>query len=108
MHAKWTQAALYAGAGAGIILFILFGLLPGSFLGGAIGLTVAGTIFGRPLSPALLPKIIIVCSMAAGALVFAVSIIFTCALLGKIAGRCAAWFVAGPASPESAHLRPKK
>lgn len=49
MHYKWAQAAIYIGAGVGLVIFAFFGLLPGSFLGGAIGLNLAGKIFGTPL-----------------------------------------------------------
>ena len=74
MHHKWAQAATYTGAGVGLVIFVFFGLLPGSFLGGAIGLNLAGRIFGSPLTPALFPKV--TASMAFGAVLFGIVIIF--------------------------------
>ncbi len=38
MNAKLSRKAAYIGAGAGMVLFAIFGLLPGSLLGGAAGI----------------------------------------------------------------------
>jgi hypothetical protein len=65
---------LYIGAGAGIILFAILGLLPGSFVGGAIGVNIATKIFGTPLEASLLPKIIIAAAMITGT--FAAGLVF--------------------------------
>ena len=43
MKTTLSKKAAYIGAGAGIMLFALFGLLPGSLLGGAV---LTETIFG--------------------------------------------------------------
>ena len=37
-----SRKAAYIGAGAGLVLFAIFGLLPGSLLGGAAGIKFAG------------------------------------------------------------------
>lgn len=109
MHHKWTQAATYIGAGAGLVIFAFFGLLPGSFLGGAIGLNIAGRIFGSPLVPTLFPKIIISVSMAFVAVLFGVVIIFIFAALGNIGGFCLMRLAGSDSpSPETAHLNSKK
>jgi hypothetical protein len=39
-----AKQAAYIGAGAGLVGFALVGLLPGSFLGGVIGLNIAGAL----------------------------------------------------------------
>ncbi len=59
----------YIGVGAGLVLFAIIGLLPGSFLGGVIGLNIAGSLFGLPVSSALLPRLIVGLSMLMGVLV---------------------------------------
>jgi len=86
MPHKWTQATTFIGAGVGLVIFCFFGLLPGSFLGGAMGLSLAGKIFGLPLSPTLLPKMIIAASMAFGAVLFGLVITFIFAALGSLGG----------------------
>ncbi len=65
---KSIQGA-YAGAGAGLILFGLFGLMPGSLIGGAMGISTAGMLFGLPLEPGLLPRMIVLGSMLLGIMV---------------------------------------
>ena len=44
-----SKKMAYMGAGAGVVVFALFGLLPGSLIGGAAGINLAGWIFGLPL-----------------------------------------------------------
>jgi hypothetical protein len=61
-----SEKMLYIGAGAGIILFVIIGLLPGSFIGGAIGVHIAAKIFGTPLETSLLPKLIVGVAMILG------------------------------------------
>ena len=65
MKTKSGQGA-YIGAGAGLVIFALFGLLPGSLLGGAAGIEVAGLFFGFPLDAGLLSRAIVLASMLAG------------------------------------------
>lgn len=61
-----AHTGLYLGAGAGILLYALFGLLPSVFIGGVIGLKVATYLFGAPLGVALLPRIIVGAFMVLG------------------------------------------
>jgi predicted cobalt transporter CbtA len=108
MYHKWTWAATYIGAGVGLVIFAFFGLLPGSFLGGAIGLNIAGRMFGSPLVPTLFPKVIISVSMAFVAVLFGVVIIFIFAVLGNIGGLCLMRLAGSDTpSPETAHLNSK-
>ncbi len=62
----------YIGAGAGLVLFAVIGLLPGSLIGGVVGLNIAGGLFGSPVTSALLPRLIVGMSMLMGVLVSAV------------------------------------
>ncbi len=76
----------YIGAGAGLVLFAIVGLLPGSFLGGVIGLNIAGSLFGLPVSSALLPRLIVGLSMLMGVLVSAIIFISGATVAGWLIG----------------------
>jgi len=82
-----AKKTAYAGAGAGLVLFALFGLLPGSLMGGAAGINIAGWLFGLPLEPGLLPRVIVLASMLAGVLVSGVGIVTATSTLGWVIGR---------------------
>ncbi len=56
------------GAGVGLTLFAVFGLLPGSFIGGVIGVNLSGAVLGAPLAPSVLARVAIVVGMLIGAL----------------------------------------
>jgi len=64
-----AKKGLYLGAGAGLVLFAIFGLLYGSLLGGVIGLGIAGSIFGYPVGPQIASRMIVAASMLFGILV---------------------------------------
>ena len=66
---KATRKAAYIGAGVGVILFCVFGLLPSSFVGGMLGLKIAGHIFGPPVGFAIMPRIIVGLAMVLAVLV---------------------------------------
>lgn len=76
----------YFGAGVGLVLFALFGLLPGSFIGGVLGLNIAGKIFGIPITSTVPAKIIIALMMIIGVIVSAVLFIMSTAILGWLIG----------------------
>ncbi|HWR73402.1 MAG TPA: hypothetical protein VN604_09540 [Nitrospirota bacterium] len=87
---KTTGAArkgAYIGAGAGLVLFALFGLLPGSLIGGAAGINVAGWLFGLPLEPGLVSRVIVLMSMLVGVLVSGIVIVTAASTVGWLAGR---------------------
>jgi hypothetical protein len=44
MKTTLSRKTAYIGAGAGMVLFAIFGLLPGSLLGGAAGIKLAGML----------------------------------------------------------------
>ena len=85
--AETAKKTAYIGAGAGLVLFAVIGLLPGSFLGGAIGVNLAGTLFGLPLSSALLPRLIVGVSMLLGILVSGIVFIASSMMIGWLVGR---------------------
>jgi len=82
-----AKKGAYIGAGAGLVLFALFGLLPGSLLGGAAGINVAGWLFGLPLEPGLISRAIVLVSMLVGVLVAGIVIVTATTTVGWLAGR---------------------
>jgi hypothetical protein len=61
-----AKQGAYAGAGAGAVLFGIFGLLPGSLIGAAMGINAAGILFGLPLEPGLVSRMVVLVSMVMG------------------------------------------
>ena len=75
MKTTLSKKAAYIGAGAGLVLFAIFGLLPGSLLGGAAGIKFAGMLFGLPLEPGVVSKAIVLLSMIVGVMVSGIAIV---------------------------------
>ena len=82
----YTKKLAYMGAGCGVVLFALFGLLPGSFLGGVMGLNIAGTMFGTPVEAGLIPRMIVAASMVVGVMVSGMMFIMASTTLGWLIG----------------------
>jgi len=87
MKTTISKKGAYIGAGAGLVLFAIFGLLPGSLLGGAAGINVAGWLFGLPLEPGLISRAIVLVSMLVGVLVAGIVIVTATTTVGWLAGR---------------------
>jgi hypothetical protein len=86
---NYKKKLAYMGAGCGVVLFAVFGLLPGSFLGGAMGLNIAGIIFGTPVGSGLVPRMIVAASMLAGVMVSGLMFIMASTTLGWLSGTAA-------------------
>jgi hypothetical protein len=84
-NSKSKQGA-YAGAGAGLVLFGLFGLMPGSLIGGAMGISVAGMLFGLPLEPGLLSRMIVLASMLLGVMMSGIMMVTASSSIGWLVG----------------------
>jgi len=82
-----AKKGAYIGAGAGLVLFAIFGLLPGSLLGGAMGINIAGWMFGLPLEPGLISRAIVLVSMLVGVLVAGIVIVTATTTIGWLVGR---------------------
>ncbi len=87
MKTSIARRTAYIGAGAGMVLFALFGLMPGSLLGGAMGINIAGWLFGLPLQPGLVSRIIVLASMLIGVLVAGIVIVTASSTLGWLVGK---------------------
>jgi len=86
MKRELARKMAYIGAGAGVVLFAIVGLLPGSFLGGVVGLNIAGSLFGMPVSSALVPRLIVGISMLLGVLVSGIIFISGATVTGWLIG----------------------
>ena len=86
MKTTLSRKGAYLGAGAGLVLFAIFGLLPGSLIGGAAGIKFAGLLFGLPLESGLLSRLIVLASMLTGVLVSGTVIVAAASTLGWLAG----------------------
>lgn len=87
MKTTIARKTAYIGAGAGLVLFALFGLMPGSLLGGAMGINIAGWFFGLPLHPGIMSRIIVLVSMLIGVLVAGIVIVMATSTLGWLIGK---------------------
>ena len=87
MKTTIARKTAYIGAGAGLVLFALFGLLPGSLLGGAAGINIAGWLFGLPLDPGLLSRVIVLAFMLIGVLVAGIVIVTASTTVGWLVGK---------------------
>ncbi|MDP2278499.1 MAG: hypothetical protein Q8K51_09780 [Nitrospirota bacterium] len=83
---EMAKRGLYIGAGVGLVLFALIGLLPGSFIGGVLGLKIASAIYGTPVGIALLPRLIVGASMLFGMVISGIVFVIGASLIGWLAG----------------------
>lgn len=107
MKTTLSRKAAYIGAGAGLVLFAIFGLLPGSLLGGAAGIKFAGMLFGLPLEPGVVSKAIVLLSMIVGVMVSGIAIVTATSTAGWLVGNVidAATGVPLPAAGENVSIR---
>ena len=97
-----AKQVAYIGAGAGLVAFAVVGLLPGSFLGGVIGLNIAGALFGLPLTSALVPRLIVGLSMLLGVFVSALMFVSASSIAGWLIGLAIDSLKVGRAVPAEA------
>jgi len=81
---RMRNKLMYVGAGGGLVMFAVFGMLPGSFLGGVMGLSLVNGLTGTAAS-GILSRIIVAVSMLTG--VLASGLVFT------VAGATIGWLV---------------
>lgn len=94
MKGRFANKAVLIGAGAGLVLFAIFGLLQGSFLGGVMGLNIAGSLLGYPVKSGLLARLIVAASMLVGVLVAGIIFVMGGGLAGWLVGALADFFSA--------------
>jgi hypothetical protein len=86
MKTNTARKAAYIGAGVGLVLFTIFGLMPGSLLGGAAGIKAAGMLYGLPLEPGVISRSIVLLSMLVGVLVSGIAIVTAASTAGWLLG----------------------
>jgi hypothetical protein len=83
---NYSKKLTYMGAGCGVVLFALFGLLPGLYIGGVMGLNIAGTIFGSPVTASLMSRIIVGVSVIMGIMVSGIMFVTASSTAGWLIG----------------------
>jgi len=89
MKTTLAKKTALIGAGAGLVLFALFGLIPGSLLGGAAGIKLAGSLYGLPLESGLVARTVVLASMFAGIIVSGITIVTASSTAGWLVGNTA-------------------
>lgn len=79
----------YLGAGIGLTLFAVFGLMPGAFIGGIVGLNIVSNVIDGPAMPTLLPRIFTAVGMLGGVMVAGLMFITSGATIGWLIGTVA-------------------
>ena len=69
-----------------MVLFAIFGLLPGSLLGGAAGIKLAGMFFGLPLEPGIISRVIVLAPMLVGVMISGIAIVTAASAMGWLMG----------------------
>jgi len=82
MKTETTKKGLYIGATAGLVLFILIGLLPSSFVGGVLGLQIASYVLGTSVESALFSRAVVGIAMVTGVMVTGLVFIAGTSLIG--------------------------
>ena len=82
MKTETSKKGLYIGATAGLVLFILIGLLPSSFVGGVLGLRIASHVLGTAVETALLSRTVVGISMVTSILVTGLVFVVGTSLIG--------------------------
>ncbi len=83
---EFTHKGMLIGAITGLILFAIVGLFPSSFIGGVIGLKIAGFLFGMPLSTELLSRTVVGLSMIIGVAITGLIFVAGASLIGWMLG----------------------
>jgi len=90
MKSVLTKKCGLVGAGAGLALFAVFGLLQGALIGGTAGIGIARYIFGAGtlelMANELLPRVVIAASMLAGVMVSCIAFVVMGGVIGAACG----------------------
>ena len=103
-----AKKGLYAGAVVGLILFAIIGLLPSSFIGGVLGLKIAGHLFGTPLGVELVPRMLVGLSMVLAVLVTGFVFVVGISIIGWLTGTVADTVKAGKTAHIDLTIKEKK
>jgi hypothetical protein len=82
----FSKRLAYMLAGCGTVLFVIFGLLPGSYRGGTIGIDAARILLGLHVTPGIFSRWIVAASMAMGVMVSGIMFITAASTAGWLIG----------------------
>lgn len=86
MKPDFAKKFSYVGAGLGLVLFALFGLLYGSFLGGIIGLNIIHIFSGPAGTSDIIARITAALGMISGVVVACTVLVVSCTAIGWAVG----------------------
>ena len=81
-----AKKAGLAGAGIGLVLFAVVGILYGSLIGGTMGLGIVNSILGVAAGATLISRLVVAASMLAGIIVSGIMLLTVCSSVGWLAG----------------------
>jgi hypothetical protein len=81
-----THKTTYIGAGAGITLFAVFGIVPGIIAGGALGLMAADMLFGASANAGVLRSLMAVSGVMLGIILGGAVFVMASSILGWLVG----------------------
>lgn len=90
-----TSDLVFVGGGAGLALFAVFGLMNASFIGGVLGLNLAGMIFGYPVESSLMARALVALGMLGGVMLSGFFFIAAGSVIGWMAGKVLGLFTHG-------------
>ena len=90
-RSQWARKLGLVGAGTGLTLFALFGLLQGSLIGGTIGLDLVNSLYSTAAEPTLMARVIIGASMLAGVVVTGIMFVVAFSITGAAMGYVLGW-----------------
>lgn len=99
MKEKLSNKFSYIGAGTGLALFAIFGLMQGAYLGGILGLNMANTLFGIDVAPSVIHRILTAIGMLTGVMVAGLMFVVSGACLGWLVGLLIGSFIKAEAKP---------
>lgn len=82
-----TNDLTFVGGGAGLALYAVFGLMNASFIGGVLGLNLAGMIFGYPVESSIMARALVALGMLGGVMACGLFFIAAGSVAGWIAGK---------------------
>lgn len=86
MKTRAAKTGAFVGAGIGLALFAVFGLLYGSFIGGVAGLHLANQMFASTGEPGVLSRMVLALGVMFGVLIAAAICVLGTALVGYLVG----------------------
>jgi pheromone shutdown protein TraB len=99
-----AKKAGLAGAGIGLVLFAVVGVLYGSLIGGTMGLGIVNSVLGVAAGATLISRLIVAASMLAGVIVSGIMFVTVCTSIGWLAG----YIIGAVMEPKTAGLETQK